>query len=158
DSAQPARARAAKVGQRFLVRRRARAGIAAPIRGAGTFVYPSIPGADASGYRLPTLRVSGHGPEFLGSRLLTVAHGCSRLVIFAAPLAVSLSDCRSMGGRGTHNLCERARFCVTSVTALLAQELRVTLDFVRRSNCRRFSLCGCHLRVVTLRFPDDWTW
>src|SRR5262249_20787904 len=86
----------------------------------------------------------------LGSRLLTVALGCTRLHSSAAPLAVSCSDCTSRDGRATHNLCEKAQFSVTSVTALLAQELRVPLDFVRRSNCRRFSLCGCHLLVVTL--------
>jgi len=88
-----------------------------------------------------------------------VARGCTRLHTVA-------QFCRAVGGlllglhvkgmgRATHNLCEKARFSVTSVTALLAQELRLTLDFVGRSNCRSIYLCGYHLRAVTLRFPDD---
>ena len=91
--------------------------------------------------------------------LVRVAHGCTRLhsvAQFCRAVGELLLGLRVKGwGRATHNLCEKARFSVTSVTALLAKELRVRLDFVRRSNSRNIPLYGCHLRVVTLRFPDD---
>ena len=67
-------------------------------------------------------------PGLVGSRLLTVAQFWRAVGGLPAELHVK------RWGRATHNLCEKARFTVTSATALLAKELRGTVNFVRRSN------------------------
>src|SRR5262245_55101248 len=44
----------------------------------------------------------------LGSRLRTVAHGCTRLHSFAAPSAVSLPDCTVKGWGGQRTTCVKS--------------------------------------------------